>query len=176
MDPWDRLNEKINNAKKKALNTDSALESELLTRCPVCGGRMTNSTVNSLKCTDCGHEKPTNKSIIRQALEENPGITAFELSKITGISRAEISAYLDDGFLELSKSSIGSLKCEICGISIFNGTVCGKCKKAYSQDFGKVNVREGNAIGVAPIIESNKTVSKMRFGTGGDDRTGHYKR
>jgi len=162
MNAWEKLDEKIKAAKNQAKQTDNELEKLLLKRCEDCGDRMRPKGANELECVRCGKTILTNRAIIIRTLEENPGLTLMELSEITDISKAEIMAYLDDGFLELSSTSVGHLKCKICGIDIKYGTVCERCKNNYKNEFGKVNVREGKKIGeyVKPEESSN---SKMHY-------------
>lgn len=162
MDPWNKLDEKIKEARKKSVETDAVFESIKLSKCQVCNGRMRAHGTDKLKCEDCGHEILNSKAKIRKALEENPGLTALELSQVTGVPRAEISALLDDGFLELSKKSIGFLKCTICGVQILHGTVCAKCKSTYNAEFSGYNVREGRSVGTIKT-ESTESTSKMHF-------------
>ncbi len=166
MNAWDKLEDKIESAKSKAKKTDAILEKELLSRCSNCGGRLRPVGIDKLVCEKCGAEKATAKSVLKKALEENPGVTAMELAEITGIPRSEIYAYLDDGFLELARKSVGTLRCEICGATLLNGTVCSACKQAYKPGFGDVNVREGRSTG---------HVSGARSGSAGkSDTKVHY--
>lgn len=162
MNAWKKLEDKIESAKSKAKVTDAILEKELLSRCGVCGGRMRPQGTEKLVCERCGQEKLNARTILKRALEAQPGLTAMELAEQTGIPRSEIYAYLDDGFLELSRSSVGILKCEICGTKILNGTVCNRCKQAYNENFGAVNVREGKSATSKGVIQSN-TESKVHY-------------
>ena len=157
MNGWERLEEKIESAKAKAKKTDAVLEKELLTRCSACGGRLRPMGIETLVCEKCGAKKETTKSVLKRALEENPGITAMELADITGVPRSEIYAYLDDGFLELAHKSVGILRCEICGATLLNGTVCNACKQTFKSGFGEVNVREGKSAGHVSNVRGKST-------------------
>ena len=145
-DPWKTLENRIQEAKDRAKATDQVVNMERLTKCEICGGRMLPVGVGILKCKNCGNETETGKAKIKRALEEYPGLTAHELADITGVPYEDITAYLDDGFLEIKSPSKDYLSCKMCGIKIVSGTVCEKCKGVYKTNFGNYNVRTGNLV------------------------------
>ncbi len=91
------------------------------------------------KCPECiaeanpyavGVNKP---QMVRDLVKDNPGISAGEVSEITGLSTSQIVDYLKIEVLELSEDSQAYLKCEECGAEIRTGRYCAKCKANHKN-------------------------------------------
>ena len=99
IDAWDILEKRIKDAKDKAKETDKALLDASYRRCPECRSVLRPSGLNKMVCSSCGFETLSSKEKVRQALEAGGAMTARELAQNSGVSRQEVSAYLDARFV-----------------------------------------------------------------------------
>ncbi len=106
------------------------------TRCRKCNIIFENNGILGLnKCPDClsPYEGQNKAQIVRDLVKDNPGISASEVSSMTGISTREIIDYLRIEVLEFTNDSLAYLKCEKCGAEIRTGKYCSSCKSKYQH-------------------------------------------
>lgn len=116
---------------------NTVLVGRKIKKCPKCGEYMKPLQNGNFRCLSCLNEELSDERIIKEALNSSGPLTANELTKITGLPREVINAYLSDGML----TTTGAVKCKICGIPMNNGIICPACA---SKDKELEEVRKGD--------------------------------
>lgn len=65
-------------------------------RCEACGGGLRYTGLGEYKCERCGALTYDNYGKVRSYIEKNPGATAIEVSKATGVTKSAIKRLLDN--------------------------------------------------------------------------------
>lgn len=163
MDKWKLLEKQIEEAKKRAKETDAELDKSFYIVCPNCRKQILQKQNKIFCCAECGYTQESDEQKIKRALEEKGPMPAPMLAKEAGVSLGKVSAFFDDGMLSFSNDG-DYIRCKTCGTPLVNGTVCSKCKNLYSSEFGKVNVREGSKSSAEVVQDKSKEpVAKMHF-------------
>lgn len=77
-------------------NQRDPVEEGIPDKCSVCGGSLKYTGLGEYTCDKCGAVNYDNYGKVRTYIEHNPGATAIEVSKHTGVSKAAIKRLLDD--------------------------------------------------------------------------------
>ncbi len=99
------------------------------TKCKSCGGVLVYRGLGEYACEECGARDYDNYGKARTYIEQNPGATAVEVEKNTGVSKDAIKAMLREARFEIVKGTRSFLRCESCNKEIRSGRYCPECEK-----------------------------------------------
>jgi len=127
--------------------------------CPRCGKICANNFRNM--CPDCIKIVDAECDRCFKYLKENKLVTLDELSKATEVSTAQIIKFIREGRIIIKNNPNMAIKCEMCGSSIKEGTICKTCKEKINKEVQGDENR--NTINTAsndkPQIKSNSRIT-----------------
>jgi flagellar operon protein (TIGR03826 family) len=104
-----------------------------LANCSLCGKVFPFFPGGRDICQACVKAEADNYLKIFHYLSTRPGATASEIAQATEVDIKEIYRYVRENRLQLVKADTG-LRCESCGIPIFQGKICDKCRQRLSEE------------------------------------------
>lgn len=99
------------------------------TVCKSCGGVLVYRGLGEYICETCKEKDYDNYGKTRNYIEENPGASAVEIEKNTGVSKAAIREMLKESRFEIVEGTKSFLRCESCGKEVRSGRYCPECEK-----------------------------------------------
>lgn len=99
------------------------------TSCKHCGGVLVYKGLGEYKCERCDATDYDNYGKARTYIEKNPGATAVDIEKNTGVSKAAIREMLKESRFEIIEGARSFLYCEGCRKEIRSGRYCPECEK-----------------------------------------------
>ncbi|MBD5469613.1 MAG: hypothetical protein HDR19_00445 [Lachnospiraceae bacterium] len=99
------------------------------TACKTCGGVLVYRGLGEYICELCKEKAYDNYGKTRNYIEENPGASAVEIEKNTGVSKAAIREMLKESRFEIVEGTKSFLRCESCGKEVRSGRYCPECEK-----------------------------------------------
>lgn len=112
-----------------------------LTRCERCG-KMYNKRGGVKVCTQCHNDEESDYERIRDALEEQPNMTAEQVADSTGVEISCVMRCIESGRVQAITDKI-EVRCDRCGapaISL-NKKLCEKCLNELSQQVAREQSR-----------------------------------
>ena len=109
--------------------------------CPECG-KIFNFIRTNL-CPECQEKEEQVFRVIRDYISQNPGVSAIDVSKDTGISEEKVLRFLRQGRLSIGGEKQVKLECELCGRPIYGGRYCPACLEKLTAGLKKI-VQEEN--------------------------------
>ena len=89
---------------KKNVNLEGLLRHDdynVPTRCSKCGKMLKYLGVGEYKCKECGYTEYDDYGLVRAYLEQNPGATAVQVEKATGVTQKTISLLVRQSKIEV---------------------------------------------------------------------------
>lgn len=99
------------------------------TACKECGGVMIYRGLGEYCCENCKAVDYDNYGKTRNYIEQNPGASAVDVERKTGVSRSSIREMLKENRFEIAEGARSFLRCESCGKEIRAGRYCKECEK-----------------------------------------------
>jgi flagellar operon protein (TIGR03826 family) len=134
------------------------------TNCPRCGRLFTQ--VRSPVCPACEKAEEEVFNRLKDYIEENPFCTMAALSDATHVSTKQITRFIRDGRLEISKGMSYEIGCEKCGKPIQTGRYCDSCaveiSRQVNQMFGKMPIEVDSSIGSKRMHVSHPSNKKNK--------------
>lgn len=96
-----------------------------LANCPRCG-RLFARHFRDI-CQNCNAEIEKEYEVCAEYLRKNKGATITVLSEETGVSIKQITRFIKEGRISLYNAPNLSYPCEVCGVLIREGNMCGNC-------------------------------------------------
>lgn len=112
-----------------------------LTRCERCG-KMYNKRGDQSVCTQCHSDEESDYERIRDALEEQPNLTAEQVSDSTGVDVGCVLRCIESGRVQAITENV-EVRCDRCGspaISL-SKKLCEKCLNELSQQVAREQSR-----------------------------------
>jgi flagellar operon protein (TIGR03826 family) len=85
-------------------------------------------------CPDCVRDIENQYTKCYKYLRENRKTTLRELSEATGVSVKQITKFIREGRISIADNPNMFYECEMCGISIREGTMCESCRQKLLKD------------------------------------------
>lgn len=89
---------------KKDVNIEGLLRDDgynIPVRCSKCGKMLRYMGVGEYKCDECGYTEYDDYGLVRAYLEKNPGATAVQVERATGVSQKTISLLVKQCKIEM---------------------------------------------------------------------------
>lgn len=99
------------------------------TICKNCGGVLVYRGLGEYYCEKCKEKDYDNYGKTRNYIEKNPGASAVDIEKNTGVSKAAIREMLKESRFEVVEGAKSFLRCEGCNKEIRSGRYCQECEK-----------------------------------------------
>lgn len=99
------------------------------TSCKKCGSVMVYRGLGEYCCEQCQSLDYDNYGKTRNYIEKNPGASAVDIEKNTGVSKAAIREMLKQSRFEVVEGTKSFLRCEGCGKEVRSGRYCPECEK-----------------------------------------------
>lgn len=99
------------------------------TSCKSCGGVLVYRGLGEYRCEQCNAIDYDNYGKTRTYIEQNPGASAVDIEKNTGVSKAAIREMLKESRFEIVEGARSFLRCEGCRKEIRSGRYCPECEK-----------------------------------------------
>ena len=97
--------------------------------CKECGGVMVYKGLGEYCCENCKALDYDNYGKTRNYIEKNPGASAVDVERKTGVSRSSIREMLKENRFEVAEGAKSFLRCEGCGKEIRAGRYCKECER-----------------------------------------------
>lgn len=97
--------------------------------CVECGSVMVYRGLGEYCCENCKAIDYDNYGKTRNYIEQNPGASAVDVERKTGVSRSSIREMLKENRFEIAEGARSFLRCEACGKEIRAGRYCHECEK-----------------------------------------------
>lgn len=111
-----------------------------LRNCPECGKVF--SYIRTNLCPECQKKDDESFKVIREYISKNPGVSAIDVSRDTGISEQKVLRFLRQGRLSVGEiEKQFKLECELCGKFVTGGRYCPACQEKLTSGLKKI-VRE----------------------------------
>ncbi|MFD0714953.1 TIGR03826 family flagellar region protein [Paenibacillus sp. GCM10027626] len=127
-----------------------------LDNCPRCG-KLFAKNFREL-CPACIKDVDREYTECAEYLRKNKGATIHELSDATNVSIKQITKFIREGRISLVGAPNLGYPCEVCGIPIREGNLCGNCRSRLQHDIGQAQGKlakdtEGTASAVYRIMD-----------------------
>lgn len=99
------------------------------TNCKECGNVLVYRGLGEYCCEKCRALEYDNYGKTRNYIEQNPGASAVDIEKNTGVSKAAIRGMLKESRFEIVEGTKSFLRCEGCNKEIRSGRYCPECEK-----------------------------------------------
>jgi len=99
------------------------------TNCDKCGNVLVYRGLGEYCCEKCKFIEYDNYGKTRNYIEKNPGASAVDIEKNTGVSKSAIREMLKESRFEIVEGVKSFLRCENCGKEIRSGRYCPECEK-----------------------------------------------
>ena len=100
-----------------------------LRNCEKCGQLFTYDGIHKV-CPNCREEEEDNFKKVKDYLWEHPNSSIEKVSEETGVEKDIIIKFVKEDRLASEGLDIkAEVKCERCGASISQGTLCNRCRK-----------------------------------------------
>ncbi len=107
------------------------------TVCKDCGGVLVYRGLGEYCCENCKTFDYDNYGKTRNYIEQNPGASAVDVERKTGVSRASIREMLREKRFEVKEGAKSFLRCESCGKEVRSGRYCNECEKNIHRTIEK---------------------------------------
>lgn len=127
--------------------------------CKTCG-RMFNYLGGIPICPICKKELDDKFDKVKEYVRTNPQSSISQVAEDNDVTVPQIRQWVREERLEFSKDSPVTIECESCGVSIYTGRFCDKCKSKMSNNLTSAFKRP------EPKVEPKKPQSetdRMRF-------------
>ena len=95
--------------------------------CKKCG-RLYNHLVGPNYCPRCMNDMEEKFQEVKKYIYEHPGAGVTEVSEQMDVSPGQIRQWVREERLQFAEGSVTDITCENCGVNIFSGRFCTKCK------------------------------------------------
>ncbi len=99
------------------------------TSCKSCGGVLVYRGLGEYRCEECGAFDYDNYGKARSYIEQNPGASAVDIEKNTGVSKAAVREMLRESRFEIVEGARSLLHCESSRKDIRSGRYCPEWEK-----------------------------------------------
>lgn len=127
--------------------------------CEKCGSRdVAYRGIGEYICKNCNFLMYDDYGMVRNYIENNPGVTQAEVSKATGVSKSRIQQMLKEDKIEIAPNSSVFMSCEMCGTEIRSGRYCIHCQLKIDKG-ARDEKREMRKSAITGGFSSSKTQS-----------------
>lgn len=108
-----------------------------LSNCQACGKLF--NRVRSRMCPACVEQEQTEFECVRAYMRENDVRFVVDLAEGSGVDRAKILKWIEEGKLELEVQANASVQngCKRCGWHTDSGDLCEKCRHEMAEQIAK---------------------------------------
>jgi flagellar operon protein (TIGR03826 family) len=122
-----------------------------LTYCPRCG-KLFAKGIRDV-CHACFEEIEKEYERCAEYLRGHKGATIHEVSEATEVSVKQITKFIREGRISTANLDNMFIPCEVCGLPIKEGNMCGSCRSKLQRDIS--NLRQPEQVR-PPIAGGNK--------------------
>lgn len=103
-----------------------------LTYCPRCN-KLFAKGIRDV-CNNCVLEIEKEYERVASYLREHKGANIHDVSEATGVSVKQITKFIREGRISTANMPNMTIPCEVCGLPIHEGNLCGSCRSKLQRD------------------------------------------